>query len=103
MSETVSAELLTRLADALDDLNQILRSMAPVSVEIVSTDRDVDLTPPRPYHPREEVAAEVEAMLPTTAERMAEGMGITVHGLYRSLSRAGRLDLWNRLGREYVR
>ena len=52
--------------------------------------------------PHEAIVAEVEELLPITAERIAEGLGIKVASLYRALRRAGRDDLWQRLGREYL-
>lgn len=50
-----------------------------------------------PQHTRQEIIDEVEMLLPCTAERAAEGLGIKVDSLYRSLWRSERLDLWQRL------
>ena len=110
MVEGAKAVSLIALAEAVEALVEVVKLMAPVSVTLESftTEREVDLTPPpsedlRPYHRREEIAAEVEALLPISAERLAQGMGITVHALYRALHRAGRDDLWRRLDREVLR
>lgn len=100
---------LERLADAVEELVLLVKAMAPATFTVETTlgaERTVDLTPPpeeHPHHSRAEVAAEVEALLPISAERLAQGMGITVHSLYRALRRAGRDDLWRRLDREYLR
>lgn len=110
MSDGFNSDQLARIADGVEEIVRLLKAAAPVSItaEFVSDERTVDLTPPpaedmRPYHRRDEIAAEVEALLPISAERLAQGMGITVHALYRALRRAGRDDLWARLDREVLR
>ena len=56
----------------------------------------------RPRHTRQEVVAEVEALLPCTAERVAQGLDLEVDSVYAALHRAGRDDLWERLQPEYI-
>ena len=97
------AEYVGYLVAEVHELVAVVEAQQPVSV---TTEREVDLTPPadpKPRHSGEDVVAEVEALLPISAERLAQGMGITVHSLYRALRRAGRDDLWRRLDREYLR
>jgi len=97
------AEYVGYLVAEVHELVAVVEAQQPVSI---TEERTVDLTPPadeRPRHSRDEIVAEVEDLLPISAERLAQGMGITVHSLYRALRRAGRDDLWRRLDREYLR